>query len=1397
MDRADAAVVDCEDALPGPSSLVSITVFFIYFPYYLSNFFRFFLFPPQTTVDRSLKHQGPRYQSIGKNMKDLKRTLYDADDDDDDDAEEDDNGDAVKLDVVRKKRTCENVVSTSFKKRIRTTKRIHDNNDTKYKSREFIEDSSSSDDDADDDRVKATVKPPVVLSSVAAPIMKVPPIARKTIKMIQSTDKHNDDVNSDSCTDEEIDNKTTNDACNFKSGDHDSVNNNDKDAGVNSDAESSSSSSSSSSGSSSSSSDSSSDSDSDDDTKIAKEVKSLETEKILIDVVAKGQQESTIVVESMTDPEIRLIDKPRPLQESTRHNVIRKDDDKTIGGFIQKWRIDDDYETEYDIVLKKQHDSDVDDTVDPDYELYNKDDGQAVKADDVGYKVTRRRSSKNPADLKTIPGEINEYMTSEQYLNVCYVTNEQTCEVDYSKFQVRPSDTSEAERRIKNTNYLKRVKLFKAFSDNNPQIRKYIDCRLSPTMCVSDYKNVVSSSEDNTPLYKILATIERNHNIKLKIVPSKLGEMLRKMSQYPDKLPQETLTVVNYETDLRHYKLMYGLVPARYCMSIEVLATSMIQARKNESYDLFEGEVELMSMALWRLTAQDLKFYNERVGRTSKKELLRYLYLRLVDTLQHVRAHEFSKFNAVDKSSFQSACRFLKALKRYALFNNKTKIQTMALVIAKELLMLVYMYVSPEEINLWSGLFLDLGVHHVLFSHTYNYLIRQRPNIFTWFGHMLNIYADTLNVKVLRSAWRHYSDKTKIDKDGNNLTVFTKKDVRVMFHKLFPKDKDVPLALLVKIDNFFMIFVHYFTHYLRTTSLVEQRTISLKHIICFLEIFNTRVWPRYGNDLLNVQVRNTIKKEFADCIKNERNRIMGNFDNDQFSLDPDVINTLLLLAFNVLSWVIGPIVVSPCSAASPQKYAALFIRAIDIFERDYLGTSPNFPFRYDFPTWIDNAHDDKTYEEGDDFNEYENGILMFPEIEVFDSSDDENDADNRRNLVRRLAGERRNVVDLCIPDDEVSDFNESDSECELYENSTNIDRKIVLMQKMTKICKKLKDIDLRINKGLINDTLVEEKMILQKQREELEDEQYRLSIRIEDNDFIYKIKSKRLECERMVINGECEETLFDLGIVPPDVERYLNRPMFERHVEQRPKRKFDDFESDDDDNFFDDEAETKSTPNGVKRLHVSDESYVVGSGGYKSGTKLNSGVVVKKKSNKVGVNYKLDFIKYLLNDDEDFKIMDGVKMFGLVSNKTFNRGGRSKVGCSLCNIPTSGSYSVKIDSSCAIGACMQCMNKIYKLLSSDKESSVTFEELQKFLKVRVDCRYKAPLLFDADGNRITVMLPKMSGPEDMYKYTYNKMDERYGKRIEVNKSFKALCDKYNWTGYAQKIKKRAPRRKAT
>lgn len=203
---------------------------------------------------------------------------------------------------------------------------------------------------------------------------------------------------------------------------------------------------------------------------------------------------------------------------------------------------------------------------------------------------------------------------------------------------------------------------------------------------------------------------------------------------------------------------------------------------------------------------------------------------------------------------------------------------------------------TREEINLWSGLFLDLGVHHVLGSHTYNYLIRQRSNIFTWFGHMINLYADTLNIDVLRSSWRYHSCKVDISKNSTDLTVFTKKDVRVIFYKIFPKDKDVPLALLVKIDNFFMIFVHYFTHYLRTTSIIEQRTISLKHIICFLEIFHPKVWPRYGNDFLNARVRNTIKKEFAECIKNERNRIMGNFDNDQFSLDPEVIDTLLLFA---------------------------------------------------------------------------------------------------------------------------------------------------------------------------------------------------------------------------------------------------------------------------------------------------------------------------------------------------------------------------------------------------------------------------------------------------------------------------------------------------------------------
>lgn len=1317
------------------------------------------------------------------------KTLYNMQNDDDTTADEEDddidNCDNGKgFDLTDGKRATVTARPTKRKR----AKKIQ------YKSSEFVNDTSdSSDDDLPNNGNVSMQK-------------RVPPLARKTIKM---------DKGDDVCSAKRRKNSSSSSGSGSNSNDSSDDNgktNRNKVSSTkrrkNNTATTSSSSSSSGSGSSSEGSTSSTDN-SDDEVNKNDDKKNDDNGDSSGESDSKPKSTMMIQQESKTQQLPKITDdriiKVRTLQESTRHNVIDNtrivrigdknfketniDNEENFENFLNNTNIG----TIGNAVVRDQGDDDDDDVNnDPDYQVY-KENGHSLQADDVEPVTMKTRNKCITArDMEfSTYGELHNYMTRNHYLNVCCIVDEDKADIDVSKTQVAPCTDAENAKRAKFEASLKRnLKPYKLFSDNNQKIRKYIDTSAQPTMRVSDYEKIVDASiEDYVPLYSILSDFEKNHKMELKIVPSRLGALLKDISNCPERLPQETMTLVNFKTELRHYKLMYGFIPARYSIAMDIFIMNMIKARTNEPYDLFEGEIELMAMALWRTTANDLKIYNERCGREPKKTVLRYLYLRILDTLRNVRDTKFQHFTNTEKDVYVSACRFLKMFKRYAIFDNKNKIQAMVLVIVKELLLLVYSWLTQEEMNLWAGLFSNFKIHHVLFPHTYNYLIQHRPNIFTWFGQIYGIYTDTLDSHVLRSAWRY--DPLKAKNGGDDLTVFTKKDVRVMFYKIFPKDKDVPLALLIKIDNFFMIFVHYFVHYLKTTGMVEQRSIGLKHIICFLQIFHPNVWPRYGNPLLDVRVRSTIKKEFANCIKTERDR-MGDFVNEPFVIESEVIDTLLLFAFNVLSWVLGPILISTQHVASPHTYALLFIRAIEIFERDYLGNTDNFPFPYNFPKWLTNGHadDDYTEENAENFDTYENGVLMFPDMDVYDSCSDDDEAGYYRDgKIRRLAGENRNVVDLGIPDNEDSDFNDSDSECEVYDTTDDVVYKMRLFNKLSKVREILASIESKIHDGQGDSDLLESKKKYIDQREKLETALQEVTEQITKKDILGKNKRLRLNCELAIITGECDERLFDMGVVPPDVEKYLNRPVFDEYHRNNRKRsapnafakpnkrirrsielKDDDnntiatvdYETDDDDDNF-------TTSKGKKVTGVADRNNLC-----------------RKKR---GIN-KIDYLKFTLTDGSDFKIIDGVKMFGLISNKMLNRGKRSKVGCSLCAVPVSGSYNMKINASCIVSVCLVCTHKIYNMLSAPSDNGVSFETLQEFIATRVECRYKAPLLFDSDGVMLTEMLPRMKGPEDMYKYTYNKVNSQYGKRIQVKEAFQQLCDKYNWTGYVTKAPKR-------
>jgi hypothetical protein len=178
----------------------------------------------------------------------------------------------------------------------------------------------------------------------------------------------------------------------------------------------------------------------------------------------------------------------------------------------------------------------------------------------------------------------------------------------------------------------------------------------------------------------------------------------------------------------------------------------------------------------------------------------------------------------------------------------------------------------------------------------------------------------------------------------SNGTVFTKRDVRSLFSKFFKKDTDVPLKLLIKIDNYFMIFVHYFVQYLRDTGLMYNKHITLVHMTCFLKMYNHHVWPRYYGRLLDINIRSKIYMDLLDCVKKQHKQYC-NFENDQFKIDLSVIHVLVDFAFDVLLWILGPVLIQNGKTVciSATSCPNLFIRHIEIFKMKYVLLNKKIP----------------------------------------------------------------------------------------------------------------------------------------------------------------------------------------------------------------------------------------------------------------------------------------------------------------------------------------------------------------------------------------------------------------------------------------------------------------------
>lgn len=236
-----------------------------------------------------------------------------------------------------------------------------------------------------------------------------------------------------------------------------------------------------------------------------------------------------------------------------------------------------------------------------------------------------------------------------------------------------------------------------------------------------DYKHTSDTcTGDYISISEIIKEIEWKKECTFKIARSKLGDALKLYTSKAAAFPPIKVHHVKHRNNVTEYKLKYGEIPHVYMVDIKSMAMQLHTARSTETYDIIEGELEVMALAYWRLETQDLKEYKEQYTRPYKKEMLLYLTHKLFEELDTHTCAPDKKENYRIK---------INTLKKYAKFNNLNQVTTASLYVLKTIISDLADFISTKFLEYWSGFFSDFNIHKLIFGHTFNFLMKNRKSI--------------------------------------------------------------------------------------------------------------------------------------------------------------------------------------------------------------------------------------------------------------------------------------------------------------------------------------------------------------------------------------------------------------------------------------------------------------------------------------------------------------------------------------------------------------------------------------------------------------------------------------------------------------------------------------------
>lgn len=409
-----------------------------------------------------------------------------------------------------------------------------------------------------------------------------------------------------------------------------------------------------------------------------------------------------------------------------------------------------------------------------------------------------------------------------------------------------------------------------------------------------------------TSLYSVINKYYGQHADSLRFMSSDLGEKLKLYTENNTVMDSLTSAEVNNKSDMRTYYLRYGFIPDKFIAKLGVLLERMLRDRKRATYDFMEGEIELYFLAYWQLTVGDLQWNSPTRKQKSNKDLFMNLYDSLIfDVRENFESPNRSKNKTpMTKEVYNMFKNFCISIGRVARFRDDPfYINNESLFLIKQAIPIIMTHTQDSKKNYWLLFFKTMNIQHLEFPHTYNRLLKTRDTYIEQFYRKVEpLIIDELLPE--RSVFliglhgeRFIASKVK------HPAVFSQEDIQCLLPMVFSNKKHVPLYLCVKLDNFFMLIIHWFVKFTSKNQIFDAEKLNRvksnifvteQHAATFFNAFDTSNFTYYAVHLLEFVYSKNIIIKFGEAITCEFTHQLKNLEVKVIP-DSQLLGTLLLL----------------------------------------------------------------------------------------------------------------------------------------------------------------------------------------------------------------------------------------------------------------------------------------------------------------------------------------------------------------------------------------------------------------------------------------------------------------------------------------------------------------------